>query len=174
VRLRAVLRARGCVHVRPRYNAVPVRRSVRRQCQQRWQRQRDSGRRALPRVQQAVHQLPQQHLVAFSQLALIAPATLYPGQAMSLGSSGLQMYSATLGTSINVSYSSATSQYVDSYGTAFSLFGTVITSTFSVTAVGSSGVVVQSCTSSTCPARSVPPCLLVPPALRDSLRCRSG
>ena len=88
---------------------------------------------------------PSQTLIAFSQLSLSAPAILYPGQMQCLGGSGLRLYSNTLATFVNVSWSTSFGRYAETYGAAFSLYGSVINSVFNVTSVGSSGRIVQSC-----------------------------
>ena len=94
-----------------------------------------------------------QSAVLFTEAFLAASSKLYPSGAQLLDGTGLLLTSPALNLSLSLSYSATLGQYVDSWGTANALPGTtVVTSSASVTAVGTSGIAVPACSLLTLPA----------------------
>ena len=100
-----------------------------------------------------IHAAALQHLstsytsstAAYTVLGLAAPSTAYPSSAAGLDSTGLQLVSSSLGLSVQVSYSAAAGQYVDTWGASAYPGSTVVASSFSLTPVTSTGTVVPTC-----------------------------
>ena len=110
--------------------------------------------------------VPNNNLYQFTQLSLAAPSRLYPGAAQPVDATGLQLYSATVG-SLNLTYNAALGQYVDTWGRNAQKLATIQYSQFSLTTVGTSGTLVPACNVLTLP-QSVSPPLPSPPT------CPSG
>ena len=82
---------------------------------------------------------------AYAVLSLLAPSKVYPNQAQALDATGLILNSANLSLNVNLSYSAAQGQYVDTWGAAIYPGSTIVTSTFVVAPIGASGTAIPAC-----------------------------
>ena len=88
---------------------------------------------------------PDTSTVAYSQLYLTAPSTVYPGAAQALSGTGLRLSNLQLNLSSTLSYSAAAGQYVDSWGASTYAGSSVVTSAASIIPIGATGTAVPSC-----------------------------
>ena len=94
--------------------------------------------------------------IAYTELTLAAPSTVYPSKAQALDGTGLLLTSSTLGISVNLSYSTALGQYMDTWGTLSLPGSQIVTSVFNLTALSSSNAGIPSCSVSQLPSTISP------------------
>ena len=82
--------------------------------------------------------------VAYTVLSLAAPSQVYPNKAVGLDATGLLLTSASL-VNYSLSYSSASGQYVDTWGSSSYPGSSIVTSSFTLNPIAASGLAVPSC-----------------------------
>jgi len=82
---------------------------------------------------------------AYTMLSATTPSKVYPAAATGLDATGLLLYSSALGVYVNLSYSAAAKQYVDSWGSSAYPGSPIVSSSFSLTPLATAGVLVPAC-----------------------------